>query len=161
MHRRFWCGLEKRQHLCRAATNTGIHPAPPPIQTHRPIRYINWTWALLNNNQPTMAAAIPTASEGTILVTGSNGDLGSAIARHVGSSPKLAAHHALYVVRNASSPNRKLRSALGSSKSGVQNHYDILSLDLASLSNVRSVASTINERVAKGEIPPGSHRGIL
>lgn len=68
------------------------------------------------------------------------------------SRPELAAYHGLYVVRDASSSLR-LRSA--PRDSAVEPHsHDIVSLELTSLAAVRDVATTINARVAAGEIPP-------
>jgi NAD(P)-dependent dehydrogenase (short-subunit alcohol dehydrogenase family) len=88
---------------------------------------------------------------GTILVTGANGGLGSAIVSHIVADSELAAYHGLYTVRDASAPNSALRSAL-SPQAGAS--HEILSLDLSRLSHVREVAAAINGRIASGEIPP-------
>ncbi|KAK0384098.1 hypothetical protein NLU13_8187 [Sarocladium strictum] len=92
------------------------------------------------------------SSKGSILVTGANGGLGSAIVSHILADPDLAAHHGLYTVRDASAPNVALRTALSSSPTHASS--EILSLDLSRLSNVREFAASINKRVKGGEIPP-------
>lgn len=98
-----------------------------------------------------MTAATP---KGTILVTGANGELGSAIARHLASSPGLTEYHGLFTVRDASAP-KSLWSALGVSPSPTgHGPENILTLDLSSLSDVRKVAGTINKQVQEAKIPP-------
>lgn len=93
-------------------------------------------------------------SKGTIVVTGANGGLGSAIVSKIVSTPELAAYHGLYTVRNASTASA-LHSMLQSAIKAASPHpHDILSLDLARLADVRKVAGAINERVAVGELPP-------
>jgi len=91
------------------------------------------------------------AAKGTILITGANGALGSAIAEQIASKPELSAYHGLYTVRDASSAPA-LNSALAH---GLPSHaYDILSLELTNLDVVRRVAGDINTRVSSGQIPP-------
>lgn len=91
-------------------------------------------------------------SKGTIIVTGANGGLGSAIAAQIASQPEFAAYHTSYTVRDATStPN--LTHALESSLSH-KHLYDILSLDLANLHSVRQTAEAINSGVSAGRIPP-------
>ncbi|RYO81628.1 hypothetical protein DL766_004848 [Monosporascus sp. MC13-8B] len=92
------------------------------------------------------------STKGTILLTGANGGLGVAVVRKIVSRPELAAYHGLYAVRDASSSLR-LRSALRDAAVGPHSH-DIVPLELTSLAAVRDVATTINVRVAAGEIPP-------
>ncbi|KAK9415716.1 hypothetical protein SUNI508_10194 [Seiridium unicorne] len=89
--------------------------------------------------------------KGTIIVTGANGYLGSAIIRHIISSPELQAYHSIFVVRDRSAANTKLTSAL--KQANEKTSYEIVSLDLASLAVVREVAMTINERISAGIIP--------
>ncbi|KAI9155029.1 Short-chain dehydrogenase iccH [Paramyrothecium foliicola] len=89
--------------------------------------------------------------KGTIVLTGANGGLGSAVARHIVQSPDLSDYHALFLVRStekASTLNGILASAPSSFK------YDVLSVDLSSLSSVRTAVNTINIRVAEGSLPP-------
>ncbi|KAI0007840.1 putative short-chain dehydrogenase [Xylariaceae sp. FL0662B] len=89
-------------------------------------------------------------AKGTVLITGANGGLGSAIANQVSSQPKFAGYHGLYAVRDAASAPA-LRSILSKSPSHPHN---IISLALANLDSVRRVAETINARVAAETIPP-------
>ncbi|KAI1639388.1 hypothetical protein F4809DRAFT_638647 [Biscogniauxia mediterranea] len=94
-----------------------------------------------------------TSQTGTILVTGANGGLGSAIVGRILSSEPLAkAHHGLYTVRNvqrASAVQRVLQKA-----PSAGHKYDLVALDLSSLASVREVAADINKRVADGSLPP-------
>ncbi|KUJ19299.1 putative short-chain dehydrogenase [Mollisia scopiformis] len=90
-------------------------------------------------------------AKGTILLTGANGGLGSAIANQIASKPEFAAYYGLYTVRDASSAP-DLKSALAA---GTSSHpHDILSLDLTNLDSVRQTAEAVNARVSAGEIPP-------
>ncbi|KAI1875209.1 hypothetical protein JX265_004267 [Neoarthrinium moseri] len=90
---------------------------------------------------------------GTILLTGANGGLGSAIVSAILSDSHIAqAHHGLYAVRSIDSAS-SVRAVLQTSN-GEGHAHDLVPLDLASLSNVRSAAEQINRRVAAGEIPP-------
>ncbi|KAI0012534.1 putative short-chain dehydrogenase [Xylariaceae sp. FL0662B] len=90
------------------------------------------------------------AAKGTILVTGANGGLGSAIAEQIASKSELATYHGLYTVRNAAdAPD--LTSALAH---GAAHPHDIVALELTKLDNVRHVADDINRRISAGEIPP-------
>lgn len=94
--------------------------------------------------------------KGSILVTGANGGLGSAIAGHLVSSPEFAAHHGIYTVRNAQNAPA-LDAALRQSRSGPAapaHSSEKVSLDLSRLSNVREVAADIRSRIAAGQIPP-------
>lgn len=103
---------------------------------------------------PVQAMAAPAGRQGTIVVTGANGNLGTAIVRHLVSTPDLAAYRGLFTVRDASSP-KLLWSALELARSPEGAVPDnILSLDLSKLSHVRQVAAAINEQVEKGKIPP-------
>ncbi|KAK0616092.1 hypothetical protein B0T17DRAFT_496732 [Bombardia bombarda] len=94
--------------------------------------------------------------KGTIIVTGANGGLGSAIVARIASTPEFAAYHGIYTFRDASSPPPALESALqqnGPSKT-ISHSHEKLPLDLTNLAKVREAAATINARVAAGEIPP-------
>jgi NAD(P)-dependent dehydrogenase (short-subunit alcohol dehydrogenase family) len=81
------------------------------------------------------------AAKGTILVTGANGGLGSAIAEQIASKSELSAYHGLYLVRDATSAPA-LTSAL--SRGALSHPRDVVSLDLTKLTNVRQVAEGIN-----------------
>ncbi|KAI1430608.1 putative short-chain dehydrogenase [Xylaria sp. CBS 124048] len=87
-------------------------------------------------------------SNGTIVLTGANGGLGCGIVSIINANPGF---HKLYLVRNAENAT-SLRSAVEKSKTSAP--YDILSLDLASLTSVRQVARSVNDRIAAKEIPP-------
>lgn len=92
-------------------------------------------------------------AKGSILVTGANGGLGSAIAEQVLSRPSLAQdYHGLYTVRKVETADALKKVLSGAAK--VKHQYDIVPLDLASLESVRKVAADINARVASGQIPP-------
>lgn len=96
------------------------------------------------------------SSKGSILVTGANGGLGSAIAAHLVSSPDLAAYHGIYTVRDAQNAPA-LDAALRRSGSGAAAppcSSEKVSLDLSRLSSVRKVAADINSRVSSEQIPP-------
>ncbi len=88
---------------------------------------------------------------GTIVVTGANGGLGSAIVTKIVGSPDLARYHGLYTVRKvdtAATLHDILASAPASHK------RDVVAVDLAKLDSVREAAAAINARVAAGEVPP-------
>lgn len=86
-----------------------------------------------------MAAASPQL-KGSIIVTGANGGLGSAIAAQIASRVELqSSHHTLLIVRDASSA-----PALDAVLEGHAGSYEKLSLDLTKLDEVRKVAKEIN-----------------
>ncbi|KAH8670970.1 hypothetical protein BX600DRAFT_234367 [Xylariales sp. PMI_506] len=90
-----------------------------------------------------------TTLKGSVLVTGANGGLGTAIVSRVVSNSLLAKnYHGLYTVRNPERANA-VRKALHH----VDHKYDIVPLDLSTLAGVRKAAAEINRRVAQGEIP--------
>jgi len=90
--------------------------------------------------------------KGTILVTGSNGGLGSNIVSKIVNSPEFSRYYyGIYTVRTAESAGvvRRILS------SGPQTHqHDVVALDLGRLESVRQVANDINRRVANNELPP-------
>ncbi|KAI0382411.1 putative short-chain dehydrogenase [Hypomontagnella monticulosa] len=90
------------------------------------------------------------AAKGSILITGANGGLGSAIVEQITSKPEFSAYHGLYAVRDTTHVPA-LTSAL--SHSATHSH-NVLGLDLTKVSDVREVAEKINARVSAGEIPP-------
>ncbi|KAI1374795.1 NAD(P)-binding protein [Hypoxylon crocopeplum] len=92
-------------------------------------------------------------TKGSILVTGTNGGLGSAIIKQILSRSSLAQdYHGLYTVRKVESADDAKKALRGADK--AKHYYDLISLDLSSLDSVRKVAADINARVTKGEIPP-------
>ncbi|KAJ7918348.1 putative short-chain dehydrogenase [Mycena leptocephala] len=86
--------------------------------------------------------------KGTVIVTGANGGLGSAIVAKLASTPTLAAYHGVYTVRSPAAP--ALRATLASAP---PHDCDILPLDLTRLADVRAFAAALNARVAAGELP--------
>ncbi|KAI1759916.1 hypothetical protein GGR53DRAFT_511933 [Hypoxylon sp. FL1150] len=93
------------------------------------------------------------ASKGTIVLTGANGSLGSAIISKIVSTPEFAAHHGIYIARDAAAAPA-LTYALHITGASYSHSHDILSLDLADLKSVRDIAATINARVTAADIPP-------
>lgn len=97
-------------------------------------------------------------------MTGANGGLGSAIARNIATSTELAEYHGLYTVRSSSSGTHlsKLLAQAGSTSTSVttvpgRQHphtHEVPILDLTSQRSIRDIATTINARVAAGDIPP-------
>lgn len=99
--------------------------------------------------QVTPAKDTMTASSGTILLTGANGGLGTAIVDAVVSKPELSGFHGIYTVRDANTAT-SLQSALQAKK---PHSHETMSLDLSNLANVREVAAAVNAKVLTGEIP--------
>lgn len=90
--------------------------------------------------------------KGTIIVTGANGGLGSAIVTKILGERELAATHTgLYTVRKSATA-----SALKDALNGAPHthKHEILELDLGSIASVRDTAAKLNERVAAGDLPP-------
>ncbi|PFH59293.1 hypothetical protein XA68_12585 [Ophiocordyceps unilateralis] len=93
-------------------------------------------------------------SKGSILITGANGGLGSALVTNVLETPDLASNYTgLYTVRkvNGQAASR-LRSVLV--KAPASHAHETLELDLSSLESVKRVAADINRRTANGEMAP-------
>ncbi|KAK8098748.1 uncharacterized protein PG998_011989 [Apiospora kogelbergensis] len=84
------------------------------------------------------------SAKGTVIVTGANGGLGSAIVKQLASDPNLSSYYNIYTVRDATKV----------SESTSDSTYEFVSLDLTDLENVREVAKVINARVSAGSIPP-------
>ncbi|KAI1165898.1 hypothetical protein F5B18DRAFT_134286 [Nemania serpens] len=94
------------------------------------------------------------AAKGSILVTGANGGLGSAIVqRIVGSSALAKSYHGLYTVRSAERADA-VQGVLKKAAAKAGHAYDLVPLDLSSLASTRKVAADINRRVAEGSVPP-------
>ncbi|KUL88912.1 hypothetical protein ZTR_03480 [Talaromyces verruculosus] len=92
-------------------------------------------------------------SKGTIVLTGANGGIGSAIVSRIRSSPELSSYHTIYTVRDASSSLPPHLDPHQQSNTSTQ-AFDTISLELSDLASVRAAAASINARVAAGEIPP-------
>lgn len=130
------------------------HRLPDLIAFILPLPQFYQNLTFLYRLQPNMAD-----KKGTIIVTGANGGLGSAIVSQISSSPQLnTSYHGLYMVRNAATA-QALDTALAAKSSpqmgsnATSHSHDKISLDLSELSSVRKVATEINERVAAGTIP--------
>lgn len=92
------------------------------------------------------------ATKGTIIVTGANGALGSAIVGHIVQRPDLASNYTgIYTVRKTASATQ-LAKALQSAPASHKNQT--LEMDLGSIASVRKTAAHINRQVAGGQLPP-------
>ncbi|KAI1456503.1 NAD(P)-binding protein [Annulohypoxylon moriforme] len=92
-------------------------------------------------------------AKGSVLVTGSNGGLGSSIIERILTRPSIAQdYYGLYAVRKAETADDAKKSLRGAAK--AKHQYELVSLDLSSLDSVRKTAADINERVASGKLPP-------
>jgi NAD(P)-dependent dehydrogenase (short-subunit alcohol dehydrogenase family) len=90
--------------------------------------------------------------KGLILITGSNGGLGSAIVDRILHQPDLAKnYYGVYTVRQ-SDRAATIRKVLEKAQS-VQHCHEIVSMDLASLASVHKTAEDINRRVTNGSLP--------
>lgn len=74
------------------------------------------------------------SAKGTVIVTGANGGLGSAIVKQLASDPNLSSYYNIYTVRDATKV----------SESTSDSTHEFVSLDLIDLENVREVAKVIN-----------------
>lgn len=91
------------------------------------------------------------SSKGSIILTGANGGLGSAIVSNILQKPDLASNYtSVYTVRKAATASQ-LKQVLGSAP--ASHKHELVDLDLGSLASVRKTAAEINARVAKGELP--------
>jgi len=88
-------------------------------------------------------------AQGSILVTGATGGLGSAIVSQIASTQPGKDYHGIYTVRERN--DSRLAQIL---KRAPHHGHELLPLNLASLASVREAASSINKRVAAKEIPP-------
>ena len=90
--------------------------------------------------------------KGSILVTGANGSLGSAIVANILKTSELASNYVgLYTVRRAATASQ-LQAALNKDTSGHK--HETLEMDLSSLESVKATAADINRRVGTGALPP-------
>lgn len=100
--------------------------------------------------QTRMATAI---LKGTIVITGTNGDLGHSIAARIASSHDLATnYYGIYAVRDSSSAG-PLLGALQQEQTPGSHPHQVVSVNLERLDNVRELAESINNQVPRGEIP--------
>lgn len=97
------------------------------------------------SDKPIMAS-----SNGTILLTGANGGLGTAILNTILLRPELSGCHGIYMVRDANTATA-FQTTLGGTKFYP---HDITLLNLLNLENVCQVAVAVNAKVLAGEVPP-------
>ncbi|KAI1804241.1 hypothetical protein F4811DRAFT_571426 [Daldinia bambusicola] len=86
--------------------------------------------------------------KGTVVVTGANGSLGSAITKQLASQPEYSGYRGLFVVRDVTKAD-----ALKPVLTNTPHPNDPISLDLCNLDKVRRTAETINKHVKTREIP--------
>ncbi len=89
--------------------------------------------------------------KGSILITGANGGLGSAIVSRIVSSDLGKDYHGIYIVRNPKTAYI-LNDILERPKAESHGH-DTIAMDLSSLENVRKAAADIGNRIAEGRLP--------
>ena len=105
----------------------------------------------LSSSANSFCNTIKMTAKGTILVTGTNGGLGSALVQNITTNPKLASEYkGLYTARKVATATA-LNAAVA--KAAKTHEYETFDLELASVDGVRKFCDTINERVAKGELP--------
>lgn len=95
------------------------------------------------------------APKGSIIITGSNGGLGSATVDQIVHQPQLAKdYYGIYTVRKVETADAVKRVLSQAAAAKAQHQHELLPLDLASLASTRRAAESINERVASGALPP-------
>lgn len=103
-------------------------------------------------DEETHCHMIMSTSKGTVVVTGTNGGLGSAIVTDIIHKPELASNYTgLYTVRKAATATRLQKILSVAPKS---HKHDVIDMDLSSLASVKTTAAEINRRVAAGDLPP-------
>jgi NAD(P)-dependent dehydrogenase (short-subunit alcohol dehydrogenase family) len=89
--------------------------------------------------------------KGSILVTGTNGGLGSSIVEQILHQSDLSENYfGLYTIRKPGSDNNVQRVLRGA---GTKHSHELVTMDLSSLSSVREAAQKINDRVFEGSLP--------
>lgn len=88
-------------------------------------------------------------AKGTLVLTGANGGLGTAIAKQIVSNGEIASYHGLYLVRDVASA-AALNTVLATNS---QHSYEVLSMDLTDMDSVRQASKTIDSRISSGQIP--------
>ena len=90
-------------------------------------------------------------SKGSIILTGANGGLGSALVTNILQNSELASDYkSVYTVRKAATATQ-LKQVLRAAP--ASHEHEIVDLDLGSLASVRKTAEEINRRVANGDLP--------
>jgi NAD(P)-dependent dehydrogenase (short-subunit alcohol dehydrogenase family) len=90
-------------------------------------------------------------AKGTLLITGANGGLGTAIVSKFLKSPYAKDYKALLTVRNPATAHH-LQAI--TKQATAPKSFEILPLDLSSLANIRTLAADVNSRVANGTLEP-------
>ncbi|KAH8891218.1 NAD(P)-binding protein [Thozetella sp. PMI_491] len=91
------------------------------------------------------------SSKGTIIVTGANGFLGSAISSVLANSPEYSSdNYGIFLVRDVDRATN-LKGVLQKATTPFRN--ETVAVDLSQLSSVRKLANDINTRVKSGAIP--------
>lgn len=103
-----------------------------------------------------MTSLIP-QTKSTILVTGGNGSLGSAIASHIARS-QPGKHHLILTARKLTDPRTISTSSLLKS---LNTSFEFEILDLSSLDDVHSFTAKLRERMSKSEVPPFTGGGVV
>lgn len=95
-----------------------------------------------------------TRLKGSILVTGTNAGLGTAIVSRIAGDPKLSgSYYGLYTVRDASASSPSASNVRAVLDKHPKHQHELVALDLASLASVRKAAQGIKDKVIRGEIP--------
>ncbi|KAK7752657.1 hypothetical protein SLS62_005426 [Diatrype stigma] len=95
------------------------------------------------------------APKGSIVITGSNGGLGSATVDQIVHQAQIAKdYYGIYTVRKVETADAVKKVLSQSVAVKAQHQHELLPLDLSSLASTRRAAESINERVASGALPP-------
>ncbi|KAK8066626.1 Protochlorophyllide reductase A- chloroplastic [Apiospora hydei] len=92
--------------------------------------------------------------KGSILLTGANGGLGCGIVRRIITTPELLRYHGIYFVRDAQHATA-LKATLANAPNSYS--YQIISLDLARLPDVRGIAQDLQARIAGASVEHPHH----
>lgn len=101
--------------------------------------------------------SLPPQPTSTILITGGNGSLGSAIAIQIAQS-QPGKHHLVLTARKLEDVRTTSTSA---TLRTLNASYEFQALDLASLENVKSFAGKLSKRVQKGDVPSFDGGGVV
>jgi mannan polymerase II complex ANP1 subunit len=102
-------------------------------------------------------AALPPRPGRTVLITGGNGSLGSAIAIQIAKS-QPGKHHLILTARKLDDA-RTIETS--NTIRALNASFEFLALDLSSLENVKVITAEIRERVQKGELPKFAGGGVV
>ncbi len=91
------------------------------------------------------------STKGTIIVTGAAGGIGNGLVTEFLKTSQATLHHSIYMV-HPSAPGT-LKEVLAA-RAPANHEHEIITLDLSSFTSIRTFASSINERIASGSLPP-------